>query len=76
MSISVFPHCDARILHAPGKCKYCDMHTDWQELRVVWGIAFTGEPTSDKQPISDPADLAVMFRQRGDYDIWDNNRPQ
>lgn len=37
------PHCDPRILHAPGKCEFCDMHPDWQELRQSWGINFTGE---------------------------------
>lgn len=37
-----FPHCDARVLHAPGECEYCDRHADWQELRQAWGIAFTG----------------------------------
>ncbi len=42
--IPQFPHCDSRILHAPGECKYCDCHPDWQELRTVWNIAFTGQP--------------------------------
>ena len=37
-----FPHCDQRILHAPGECEYCDRHADWQALRDAWGIAFTG----------------------------------
>lgn len=37
-----YPHCDARVLHAPGECAYCDEHPDWQKLREVWGIAFTG----------------------------------
>lgn len=37
-----FPHCDQRILHAPGECEYCDANPQWQELRKAWGIAFTG----------------------------------
>ncbi len=41
--IAQFPHCDQRILHAPGECEYCDMHPEWQELRKAWGIAFTGK---------------------------------
>lgn len=41
--ISQFPHCDARVLHAPGKCEYCDLHPDWQELRKVWNVNFTGQ---------------------------------
>lgn len=42
MTISQFPHCDQRILHAKGECEFCDRHPDWQELRKAWGIAFTG----------------------------------
>jgi hypothetical protein len=41
--ISQFPHCDQRILHAPeDNCTVCNMHPEWQELRKMWGIAFTG----------------------------------
>jgi hypothetical protein len=36
------PHCDAAILHAPGECQYCDEHPDWQQLRQLWGICYTG----------------------------------
>jgi hypothetical protein len=36
------PHCDSKVLHKPGECQYCDMHPEWQELREMWGIAFTG----------------------------------
>ena len=49
--ISQFPHCDQRILHAPGECEYCDAHPDWQALRIHWGIAFTGyEPEGTELP--------------------------
>lgn len=41
-SIRQFPHCDSRVLHAPGECEYCDRHPEWQELREAWGINFTG----------------------------------
>lgn len=41
-----YPHCDARILHAPGECRFCDLHPDWQELRKVWMVAFTGHAPS------------------------------
>jgi len=37
-----YPHKNPRILHAPGECTLCDRHPDWQELRIAWGIAFTG----------------------------------
>lgn len=50
----MFPHCDPRILHAPGECKFCDVYPNWQELRQYWGIAFTGyEPEGTELP--DPA---------------------
>jgi hypothetical protein len=40
--INRFPHCDPRILHAPGECGYCDSRPEWQDLRKAWQIAFTG----------------------------------
>jgi hypothetical protein len=55
--IAQFPHCDARILHAPGECVYCDQHPDWQALRASWGIAFTGW-TPDEKELPCPADHA------------------
>ena len=36
------PHCDAKVLHKQGSCQFCDAHPEWQELRQIWGIAFTG----------------------------------
>lgn len=58
--IAQYPHCDAKVLHAPGDCVYCDMHPDWQELRQTWGIAFTGRhepglvlcPSEQARPLS------------------------
>ncbi len=66
--IPQFPHCDQRILHAPGECSYCDKHADWQALRVAWGIAFTGWEPDDKE-LPCPADHA-----RGDkHKLWHGN---
>lgn len=77
--IKQYPHCDPRILHAPGTCDVCDMHPDWQELREHWQIAFTGqtpkplaEPSwSSEGPVLPcPADLI-----RGkSHAIWGGNR--
>ena len=72
-TISSFPHCDQRILHRPGTCRYCDMNPEWQELRIAWGIAFSGEEPDNTQPIACPADLAVMMGRRGDYNTWGGN---
>ena len=69
--IQQYPHCDPRVLHAPGECKYCDAHPDWQALRITWGIAFTGhEPQEDEK--SDPSDKA---RGTGGAHVWGGNRP-
>lgn len=49
--IEQFPHCDPRILHAPGECTYCDKHPEWQALRDAWSIAFTNyEPEGKELP--------------------------
>jgi hypothetical protein len=63
-----FPHCDPRILHAPTECEFCDMHPEWQQLRTLWRIAFTGyEPEGTELPC--PADYA-----RGDkHTRWHGN---
>lgn len=50
-----FPHCDQRILHAPGECQFCDEHPDWQFLREMWGICFTGYTPEGKE-LPCPAD--------------------
>lgn len=70
-----YPHCDQRILHAPSECKYCDGVPEWQELRRAWGIAFSGHSPEHGQTAC-PADLAVLFMERGDYNQWGGNRPQ
>jgi hypothetical protein len=44
-----FPHCDAKVLHAPGECVYCDRRPEWQELRKAWGIAFTGQKNATRK---------------------------
>lgn len=56
-TIKQFPHCDSRVLHAPGKCEFCDKHPDWQDLRLAWGIAFTGDTD---------AMLIIKLAQTGD----------
>ena len=66
-----FPHCDQRVLHAPGECQHCDMHPQWQELRQAWGICFTGyEPEAKELPC--PADFA---RPGGLCQVWSGNKP-
>lgn len=58
-TIRQFPHCDSRVLHAPGECEFCDQCGLWQALRMAWGIAFTNyEPDDDKKELPDPATYA------------------
>lgn len=45
---AAMPHCDQRVLHAPGECQYCDMYPEWQDARKMWNINFTGHNDSDK----------------------------
>jgi hypothetical protein len=69
------PHCDARVLHPPGRCEYCDKYADWQHLRALWGIAFTGEPAaSDGLPC--PADHARPAGTPADHRNWPGNTPE
>lgn len=63
------PHCDGAILHAPGACDFCDRHPDWQELRKVWRINFTGRSEANKAPC--PSTYTRTDEQR---DAWPGNR--
>jgi len=65
-----FPHCDARIVHPPSECTFCDA-SGLQEVRACWGIAYTGqEPEGEQTPC--PANEA-----RSDESLysWGGNRP-
>lgn len=67
-----FPHCDSRVLHAPGACVYCDAHPMLQLARQQWGIAYSGvQPGPAQLPC--PADVA---RGREHYEAWPGNRAQ
>lgn len=66
-----YPHCDSRILHAPGVCKYCDQ-SGLQEARKAAGIAFTGcepGPGEKRCPAEEARSLDMMHR-------WPGNRPR
>ena len=65
------PHCDAAVLHAPGECKYCDHAPLAQELRVWWGINFTGHYDEDK--VLCPSE---MRRDVEKIYLWGGNVPQ
>lgn len=72
MSRAFAPHCDQRVLHAPGECVHCDHYPDWQELRKTQGIAFTGhEPSEFQGPC--PSDFN---RGIAGAHVWGGNRPK
>lgn len=67
---SRFPHCDSRVLHAPGFCEYCDRYSDWQNLRRMWKINFTGQTI--------PGNIPCPSETRRPLDVinrWQGNRP-
>lgn len=65
------PHCDPRVLHAPGECTYCDAQPLAQDLRRWWGIAFTGHgPEVDELPCP-----SNTLRDQETIDRWPGNRP-
>lgn len=73
------PHCDQRILHAPGECWACDLYPDWQALRGKWHIAFTGQTpltgVAMKQ-LPCPADYARPPGSKSDHTRWGPNQAQ
>ena len=73
MKARIWPHCDQRVLHAPGVCRYCDKSPDLQEIRRAWGIAFTGQPPSDPG-LPCPADAARPPHSDADHRRWHGNR--
>lgn len=65
-----YPHCDQWVLHAPGKCEYCDMCPEAQARRVEIGVCFTGAPEDGKCPC--PSEL---LRGIDVINHWPGNRP-
>lgn len=63
-----FPHCDPRIVHAPGECQYCD-ESGLQAVREAWGMAFTGHQEAGKIPC--PGETA---RGMESLNKWGGNR--
>lgn len=66
------PHCDQRVLHRPGTCRYCDEHPEMQATRMIWGIAYTGEsPKVGELPC--PSDA---IRGQAGAHVWLGNQPE
>jgi hypothetical protein len=79
--IKQLPHCDQRVLHAPGKCTVCDGFPMLQEIRELWQIAFTGEKPVDlaenRWTTRGPVLPCPAEYLRGkNAEAWSGNRPQ
>jgi hypothetical protein len=66
------PHCDQRVLHAPGECDYCDKSPHLQAARIIWEIAFTGHLATGHQ-LPCPSDAQ---RGLGGAHVWPGNIPR
>lgn len=64
------PHCDPLVLHAPGRCHYCDQHPEWQAYRLGAGIAFT-----DDDPVDGEIPCPATLRRSAEViNAWFGNR--
>lgn len=68
------PHCDQRVLHAPGVCDVCDSFPIYQKAREVWGIAYT-RSEEDDPPYPGLPDPAEVSRSVKEINAWGNNQP-
>lgn len=62
------PHCDNLILHAPGRCTYCDRYPEAQALRDWWHIGFTNHHDPDRLPCP-----STILRSAQTRDMWGGN---
>lgn len=67
------PHCDAKVLHAPGECDICDRYSGRQRVRRHYGICFTGHEPDETNPIPCPS---TQTRSVETINRWPGNRPQ
>jgi hypothetical protein len=65
------PHCDDKVLHAPGKCKYCDAFPTAQANRITDNINFTGEgdPNKKQCPAEVRRSAATIHRWYGNVPV-------
>lgn len=76
VSDAPFPHCDPRVLHAPGECCVCDHYPHYQELRKMWGINFTGGLVFARNHTKFLPCPSDFNRGLAGAHVWGGNRPQ
>jgi hypothetical protein len=69
--MATYPHCDGLVLHAPGRCRFCDMSPELQAVRVSEGINFTGETDPAKRACPSTARRPLTTIER-----WPGNRAE
>jgi hypothetical protein len=69
------PHCDARVLHAPGDCVFCDNYPQWQDYRILTGVKFTGQAVTYGDDWSTPCP-SDFHRGTGGAHVWPGNTPE
>lgn len=69
VTTGTFPHCDSRVLHAPGECQFCDMYPLAQAQRRDAGLNFTGHHEAGKATC--PSELARPLEV---IERWPGNR--
>lgn len=72
LRIHTYPHCDLRVLHARGECRYCSMasYDRLHELRGRFDIAHTGAMLEAGQA----ACPSTAFRSLEVIEMWPGNR--
>ncbi len=68
------PHCDYRVLHAPGDCAFCDNYPAYQDYRIITGIKFTGQQVTVGDDWSTPCP-SDFHRGTGGAHVWPGNVP-
>lgn len=63
-----YPHCDERVLHSPGTCRFCDMTPELQQYREMCGLPYT-----DFLQAKD-ALLPGETRTRASAEAWGGNK--
>lgn len=81
---NMIPHCDSRVLHAPGECDYCDKYPRAQAERMKARICFTGKTPEHMAILAGgratlwdpcPADQARPPQTSADHRRWAGNKP-
>jgi hypothetical protein len=67
-------HCDARIIHKPGECKYCDQYgTKQQDNRIKYRVCFTNHTPESETSGYYIHPCPAMFARGETVNSWHGN---